>query len=104
MTKKLRTIRRHLLAPEPRDEAGIAMVIAITLVLLMSLIPLAVWAQTVEQLPLARHDQDHEAALAAAEAGVDDYLNHLAQNNNYWQYSSTNLPPDNNKAFTGSTR
>jgi len=24
------------------------------------------------QLPLARHDQDHESALAAAEAGVDD--------------------------------
>ncbi len=67
-----------------RDEAGLAMIIAITVVMLMTLIPLAIFTQSVQQLPLARHDQDHEAALAAAEAGVDDYLNHLAQNQNYW--------------------
>ena len=82
------------------DEAGIAMVIAITVVMLMTLIPIAIYAQAVQQLPLARHDQDHESALEAAEAGVDDYLNHLAQNQNYWTYSSSNLPPDGNQAFS----
>ena len=64
----------------------------------MTLIPLTIFSQAVQQLPLA-HDQDHEAALAAAEAGVDDYLNHLAQNGNYWTYNPGNPPPDGNQAF-----
>ncbi len=81
------------------DEAGLAMIIAICVVMLMTLIPLAIYSQAVQQLPLARHDQDHESALSAAEAGVDDYLNHLAQNQNYWTYNSSNLPTDGNQAF-----
>ncbi len=75
------------------------MIIAITVVLLMTLIPLTIFSGAINQLPLARHDQDHESALAAAEAGVDDYLNHLAQNSNYWTYSAANPPPDGNQAF-----
>ena len=76
------------------------MIIVITVVMLLTFIPLAIFTQAVQQLPLARHDQDHESALAAAEAGVDDYLNHLNQNSNYWTYNATNLPPDGNQAFT----
>ena len=83
-----------------RDEAGIAMIIVITVVMLLTLIPLAIFTQAVQQLPLARHDQDHESALHAAEAGVDDYLNRLNQNSNYWTYSATNPDPDGNGAFT----
>ena len=94
-------VRRFQTRPDgTHDEAGIAMVIAITIVMLMTLIPLAIYTQAIQQLPLARHDQDHEAALAAAEAGVDDYLNRLAQNQNYWNYNAGNPPPDGNKAFT----
>ncbi|HUI47967.1 MAG TPA: pilus assembly PilX N-terminal domain-containing protein [Acidimicrobiia bacterium] len=85
------------------DEAGLAMIICITVVMLMAIIPLAVVQGAIGQLPLARHDQDHESALAAAEAGVDDYLNRLAQNSNYWVYNATNLPPTPNPAFTGWT-
>src|SRR4051794_11539361 len=84
-----------------RDEAGIAMIIVMAVVMLLTLIPLALFTQSLQQLPLARHDQDHEAALAAAEAGVDDYLNRLNQNSNYWTYSASNLPTDGNGAFTG---
>ena len=40
------------------------MIIVITVVMLLTLIPLAIFTQAVQQLPLARHDQDHEAALA----------------------------------------
>ena len=83
------------------DESGIAMIIVITVVMLLTLIPLAIFTQAVQQLPLARHDQDHEAALQAAEAGVDDYLNRLNQNSNYWTYSATNPDPNGNAAFTG---
>ena len=85
------------------DEGGLAMIIVITVVMLMTLIPLAIVQGAIGQLPLARHDQDHESALAAAEAGVDDYLNRLAQNSNYWTYNASNLPPTANPAFTGWT-
>ena len=76
------------------------MIIVMSVVLLLTLIPLAIFTQAIQQLPLARHDQDHESALAAAEAGVDDYLNRLNQNSNYWAYSATNAPSDGNQAFT----
>jgi hypothetical protein len=83
------------------DERGLAMIIAITVVVLVTIIALALVQGAASQLPLARHDQDHESALAAAEAGVDDYLNRLAQNSNYWTYSATNPPIPANPAFTG---
>ncbi|MGO9877146.1 MAG: hypothetical protein ACLPVY_25490 [Acidimicrobiia bacterium] len=83
-----------------RDESGIAMITVMAVVMILTFTTLAIFTQAVQQLPLARHDQDHESALAAAEAGVDDYLNHLNQNSNYWTYSATNLPPDGNQAFT----
>jgi Tfp pilus assembly protein PilX len=85
----------------PADEAGIAMVVVVMVVMLLTLIPITIFTQAVQQLPLARHNQDHESALHAAEAGVDDYLNRLNQNSNYWTYSATNPDPNGNGAFTG---
>ena len=43
------------------------------------LIPLAIFTQSVQQLPLARHDQDHEAALAASEPLVPGVTAHRRQ-------------------------
>ncbi len=83
-----------------RDEAGVAMIIVMMVIMLLTLIPLAIFTQAVQQLPLARYNQDHEAALAAAEAGVDDYMNRLNQNSNYWTYSATNQSSPANSAFT----
>src|SRR5258708_3565553 len=95
-------IRRFRTRPDgSHDEGGLAMIIAVIVIMLMTLIPLAVVQGAIGQLPLARHDQDHEAALAAAEAGVDDYLTRLAQNSNYWTYSAANPPTPANPAFTG---
>jgi Tfp pilus assembly protein PilX len=82
-----------------RDDAGVAMVMTVTIMLLLTLVPLIVFDQAVQQLPIARHEQDHESALHAAEAGVDDYLNHLNNNANYWLYSTAATSPDNNQAL-----
>src|ERR1700689_2608702 len=82
-----------------RDEAGIAMIVVMAVVMILTFTTIAIFTQAIQQLPLARHDQDHESALAAAEAGVDDYLNHLNQNSNYWTYNASNPPPDGNQAF-----
>ena len=49
----------------------------------------------------SRRDQDWNAALTAAEAGIDDYVFRLNENSNYYQYNSTNLPTDGNGAFSG---
>jgi len=95
-------VRRFQRKPDGSvDEGGIAMVLVVIVIMLMTLIPLALVQAAVGQLPLARYDQDHESALAAAEAGVDDYMNRLAQNSNYWTYSATNPPTPANPAFTG---
>ena len=51
-----------------QSEAGVAMIIAITVVMLLTLITLTIYTQAIQQLPIARHDQDHEAALHSAEA------------------------------------
>src|SRR6478752_8370485 len=98
------TRRFQTRADGSHDESGLAMILAIIVVMLMTIIPLALVQGAVAQLPLARHDQDHESALAAAEAGVDDYLNRLAQNSNYWTYSATSPPTPANPAFTGWVR
>jgi hypothetical protein len=84
----------------PSDEQGIVMIT----VLLVSFILLALVAGSIAYAmgsqPISRHDQDWNAALAAAEAGLDDYLFRLNENDQYYLYSSTNLPPDGNQAFT----
>ena len=72
------------------------MIVAITVVMLLTLITLSIFTQAIQQLPLARHDQDHETALHAAEAGIDDYLAGSAQNANYWATTDAT-----NGAFTG---
>jgi hypothetical protein len=49
---------------------------------------------------LSRRDQNWNAALSAAEAGIDDFVFRLNENSNYFLYNASNLPPDGNKAFS----
>ena len=58
-------------------------------------------AYGVGSMSISRHDENWNAALAAAEAGVDDYVYRLNANGNYWLYSAANPPPDSNQAFSG---
>lgn len=83
-----------------RDEGGFALITVILGAMVTILLATAVVAYAEGSQNLSRHDQDWNAALAAAEAGIDDYLFRLNQNANYWQYSSSNPPPDGNQAFT----
>ncbi len=90
------TPHRH---PHARDERGVAMITV--LIAMMVLIGFAVtiidYAAT--SRTVSRRDQNWNAALNAAEAGVDDYLFHLNEASNYSQYDASNLPPDGNLAF-----
>ena len=92
-----------------------AMIMVILLSLVMLLVPIALASAVAGQLPLTRHDQNYAAALPAAEAGAQDFINRLNANNSYWQttvattaaggsVTGTGTPPnpgDNNKALLG---
>lgn len=82
------------------DEDGIALVTVLLVTMVLLLAVAGSMAYAIGSLPLSKHDQDWNAALAAAEAGIDDYIFRLNENDQYYLYSATTLPPDGNQAFT----
>ena len=94
-----------------RDEGGyVLVVVMLSMILVLSLIT-GVMNYAVGARDLSARDQDWNAALAAAEAGIDDYLFRLNQDGSYWQYGNNLVtsgdpkyglaPLDGNLAFTG---
>lgn len=83
------------------DESGIALPAVIILSVVMMTLVGATTGFAVNSLDVSRHDQDWNGALAAAEAGIDDYLYRLNRDGEYWQYNASNLPSDGNVAFSG---
>jgi hypothetical protein len=84
-----------------RGEDGVAMITVMMIVLVLSLLMVATVNYAVQGEPPSRRDQDWNAALAAAQAGVDDYLYRLQQDDDYYLYSATNPPTPANPALTG---
>jgi len=78
-----RLVRRA--RPQTGDDAGIAMIMVMGSILVLSLLVTAAIGYSLQALPQARHDQDWNASLAAAQAGVDDYIGRLNQSDSYWQ-------------------
>lgn len=83
------------------DESGVAMLITVLLMTVLMILPIIVFNDTLSSLPLARHAVDRAAALQAAEAGVEDYLQRLGSTSGYAQYSASNPDSPENPAFTG---
>ncbi len=81
-----------------RNEDGVAMVTVLLITFVLLLVVAGTMSYAVGSLPLSRHDQDWNAALAAAEAGLDDYVFRLNQNVQYYTYSATSLPPGDTTA------
>ena len=84
----------------PRCESGFALVTVMVTTSVLMLLAVATIGYGVGSQNISRHDQNWNAALASAEAGIDDYIFRLNENSNYWQYSAVNPPPDGNVAFT----
>jgi hypothetical protein len=81
-------------------EHGFALVtVLIALTALLALSAAAV-SYGIGSQSLSRRDQNWNASLSAAEAGIDDFVFRLNENSNYFLYNATNQPPDGNKAFT----
>ena len=64
------------------------MALVLLVLLVVSIIPTLIVAQLSSQLPLLRSSVNSEAALASAEAGVQNYINLLDSYTNYWCYTS----------------
>lgn len=83
------------------QEQGFALITVLVSTAALMLLAIAAIAYGIGSESTSRHDQDWNAALAAAEAGVDDYLFRLSENDQYWHYSASVLPSDGNLAFNG---
>ena len=91
---------RRIQMREWRDERGLALVTVMMVSFVLMALLIASIAYGVGSLPNSRHDQDWNAALAAGNAAVDDYIYRIDENHNYWLYNAGNPPPDGNTGFS----
>jgi hypothetical protein len=70
-----------------RDESGQALVIAILLVLLISILVPVIATQIRNEMAATNMSSSSEAALAAAEAGIQEYRNYLDNVPAYYEYN-----------------
>jgi hypothetical protein len=82
-----------------RGDGGQALVLSLIVILLISLLVPVVLANVLSENTNSAHGTDFESALAAAEAGVQQYRNLLDVDSNYWRYSSSSLPPAGDPAL-----
>ncbi|MEI6693124.1 MAG: hypothetical protein WCL12_00170 [Actinomycetes bacterium] len=85
LLKLRRNISTRFSIVRESEDQGIAMIMVMGMIIVLSLLLAATfsYAQAVE--PQAKRDSTWNAALAAAQAGVDDYVAKLNANDNYWQ-------------------
>lgn len=93
--------RSRLRAALGREEgAGLVLVILVILALAV-MTTAALGAAQVTQRQ-SRNDQDDQAALAAAEAGIEDYLYRLGRDDGYWRFRTDgSAPTDPNNPAMG---
>jgi Tfp pilus assembly protein PilX len=78
----------------PRAERGFSMFLVIMAMFVTSMFVAAAFAAANGDLPLAGISKDRKATYAAAEAGLNFYLTHLNQDNDYWT-KCENVPAPN---------
>jgi hypothetical protein len=83
-------VRRHERA---HGDDGIALVAVVGTMFVLATFLLTMVTFTVAGVPAARRDQDAKTAVAAAEAGLEEYLARLNADTNYWR--NGNVDPAN---------
>ena len=73
-------------------EDGVVLVTVLLLTMIMLIIVAGTMAYAVGSQNISRRDQDWNSALSAAEAGLDDYLFRLNENDQYYLYNATHAP------------
>ena len=77
-----------------RDQRGFSMVAVMIAMMVAGLMVAAAFAAADGDLPLTKRSEDRKEALAAAQAGVQFYAFHLAQDDRYWS-KCDNVPAPN---------
>ena len=70
--------------PDVRDERGAALITVLGLMAVMSIMAIAALGFATNNIGYARDSQDRSGAVAAAQAGVEDFLARLNQCDGYW--------------------
>jgi hypothetical protein len=74
-----------------KGDEGVALVAVIGTMLVLATFLLTMVGYTVAGVPAARRDQDAKTAVAAAEAGLEEYLARLNADTNYWKNGNVDL-------------
>ena len=74
-----------------RDEGSALMIVLVTMTILSVVATVALTGSDPHPARSADRSEDWQAALAAAEAGVDDYLARLNRDDNYWRADCSNV-------------
>jgi len=83
-----------------RNQRGIALSTVMIVGLVLTMMTGTTVTFAVNEMDISRHDQDWNAALSAAEAGIDDYIFRVNNNNNYWAYGNNPPVAEGNLAFS----
>ncbi len=75
------------------DEDGVVLITVLLVTFVLLILVAGTMAYAIGSQPLSRRDQDWNAALSSAEAGLDDYLYRLNQNDQYYLYGAAPTPP-----------
>jgi Tfp pilus assembly protein PilX len=79
------------------DDEGAAMLMVLGVLFVTTLFLLSSLAYALRSMAPTRRDEDAKIALAAAQAGIDEYVSRLTANDNYWQQGSSDT---SNAAFS----
>jgi Tfp pilus assembly protein PilX len=77
-----------------RDERGFTMLTVMMVMLVAGLFVAGAYAASDGDLPLGKQSRDSKAAYAAAEAGIQYYAYHVAQDPDYWTKCATVPAPN----------
>ncbi len=91
---------RARLGPRQGD-GGVALIAVIGIGAALTILATALLGLSVGGLMKASNDQNWNAAISAAYAGVEDYQSKLANDNTYQQYGSSLAPFSTTSTFTG---
>ncbi len=79
--------------PAFEDESGMALVSIIGLTAVLTLLAVIAVGFALNSQTFSRNHQDWNAALAAAEAGIDDYLARLNRDRQYYETADSDIDP-----------
>ncbi len=104
MIRLSRALRSRVQGGAP--DSGIAMIMVMGTIMVLTALLVAAMGYAMSVQPQARKDQDWNAALAAAQAGVDDYIARLNGSDIYWDKKDeclTQNPALKGPAYPGNT-